>query len=259
VYIIAGPNGAGKTTFARTFLPEEVRCLQFVNADLIASGLSPFDPAAAAVRAGRLMLGEIERLMKDGTDFAFETTLAGRSWSLWFERLKEQGFGINLFYLWLSSPDLAVARVAERVRHGGHDVPEDVIRRRFNRSLQNLFGLYAPSADCLALFSTRAARPVRLASLEGEGFNIGSFALSLFAKGTKPMPAMSEEVPLPLDEQAERALRKAAAKLLHERTTKGDTVCVERNGKVEHVPASQILAEHPEIEEVLKHGRNDGQ
>ena len=86
VYIIAGPNGAGKTTFARTFLPEEVGCLQFVNADMIASGLSPFDPTAAAVRAGRLMLAEIERLMNETTDFAFETTLSGRSWLQWFKR-----------------------------------------------------------------------------------------------------------------------------------------------------------------------------
>lgn len=174
VYVIAGPNGAGKTTFARTFLPEEVRCLQFVNADLIASGLSPFDPTAAAVRAGRLMLGEIGRLMNEKTDFAFETTLSGRSWLLWFKRLKAREYGINLFYLWVDSPELAVNRVAERVRQGGHHVPEDVIRRRYNRGLSNFFQVYSPLADNWTLFDNTASWPVRIASLYKGVFNVSS-------------------------------------------------------------------------------------
>jgi predicted ABC-type ATPase len=172
VYVIAGPNGAGKTTFARTFLLEEVNCSQFVNADLIAGGLSPFDPAAAAVRAGRLMLGEIERIMKEGTDFAFETTLSGRSWLLWFERLKQRGYGINLFYLWLSSPEMAIGRVAQRVRQGGHHVDEEVIRRRYKRGLHNFFQLYSPLADTWTLIDNSGTWPLRVASWRNKMFNV---------------------------------------------------------------------------------------
>jgi predicted ABC-type ATPase len=130
VVIVAGPNGAGKTTFAREFLPREADCPTFVNADLIASGLSPFDPDRAAVRAGRLMLQLIKEHAKRRETFAFETTLAGRNYARSIREWKRDGYRITLFFLSLPSPEIAVLRVAERVRQGGHDVPEEVIRRR---------------------------------------------------------------------------------------------------------------------------------
>ena len=167
VYAIAGPNGAGKTTFARVFLPRYADCVQFVNVDLIAAGLSPFDPAAAGFAAGRLVLAEITRHMRAGTDFAFETTLSGRTYLPVLRRAKSTGYTVVLIYLWLPDADLAVARVADRVSQGGHDVPEADVRRRFHRSLHNLFGEYRPLVDTLLVLdnSEQRARPVLL----GEG------------------------------------------------------------------------------------------
>jgi len=152
LYIVAGPNGAGKSTFARLFLPDFADCREFVNADLIAAGLSPFNPEGQAIQAGRLMLERIESLAKARIDFGFETTPAGRGWVPLLERLREQGYRLTLFFLWLPSQDLAVSRVQERVRAGGHSIPEKVIRRRFVRGLKNLFEIYQPILDgCLIL------------------------------------------------------------------------------------------------------------
>jgi predicted ABC-type ATPase len=131
IVIIAGPNGAGKTTFAREFLPREAGCPVFVNADLIAAGLSPFHPEAAAFRAGRMMLEEIRRHAADGRNFAFETTLAGLSYVRMINEWRTAGFAVKLIFLSLATPEEAIARVAMRVRQGGHNVPPEVIRRRF--------------------------------------------------------------------------------------------------------------------------------
>jgi predicted ABC-type ATPase len=139
LYIVAGPNGAGKTTFAREFLPNYVECLEFVNADLIASGLSPFSPERAAMRAGRLMLERIHFLADRATDFGFETTLSGKSYVRLLKDLKSRGYRIYLYFLWVDNVDIALERVAERVQRGGHNVPENIVRRRFNRGLPNLF------------------------------------------------------------------------------------------------------------------------
>src|SRR3954452_1144166 len=124
VYILAGPNGAGKSTFARLFLPEYADCKEFVNADLIAAGLSPFNPESLAIEAGRLMLDRIKTLARSRVDFGFETTLAGRGLVPLLNRLRGEGYRLNLLFLWLPNPDLAVARVRERVRTGGHSIPE---------------------------------------------------------------------------------------------------------------------------------------
>jgi predicted ABC-type ATPase len=144
VYVIAGPNGAGKTTFATDFLPQFVGCREFVNADLIAAGLSPFTPETQAMRAGRLLLIRIKELAEARQDFAFETTLAGRSYVRLISGLRQSGYNVILFFLWLPSAEMAMARVASRVRQGGHDVPELTIRRRFQAGLRNFFQLYAP-------------------------------------------------------------------------------------------------------------------
>lgn len=142
ILIIAGPNGAGKTTFAEEYLPQESDCPIFVNADLIARGLSPFLPETAAVRAGRLMVGEIDRLAKKGVNFAFETTLAGRGYASKIERWRADGYRVKLIFLSLATPEEAIRRVAFRVVQGGHDVPEAVIRRRFERGLHNFENVY---------------------------------------------------------------------------------------------------------------------
>src|ERR1035437_6141640 len=131
LYVIAGPNGAGKTTFAREFLPRFAKCDEFVNADLIATGLSPFLPRNAALQAGRLMLQRIGDLAAQHKSFGFETTLAGKSYARLFRHLKSQQYSIHLIFLWLPRVDLAIKRVEDRVRQGGHSVPEVDIRRRF--------------------------------------------------------------------------------------------------------------------------------
>jgi predicted ABC-type ATPase len=163
LYIIAGPNGSGKTTFVKRFLPFYVDCLNFVNADLIASGLAPFSPEVAAVKAGKLMLEEIERYRNQRVDFAFETTLAGRSYLKFFKEIKKEGYQIHLFFLWIRSSELALRRVKERVSMGGHDVPAQTILRRFARGLSNLFRLYRPLLDSWIVFDNSGDLPIVIA------------------------------------------------------------------------------------------------
>ena len=147
IITIAGPNGAGKTTFAREFLPREADCLTFINADLIAQGLSPFRPEEAAVRAARLMLEMIADCVRREESFAIETTLSGRIYARMIREWRQAGYQVALFFLQLPSEDLAVARVAERVAQGGHDIPEPVIRRRFHAGIANFHALYKPLVD----------------------------------------------------------------------------------------------------------------
>ena len=138
ILILAGPNGAGKTTFARAFLPAEAQCPRFINADLIAAGLSPFDPDAAAVRAGRLMLEEITAAVQRGASFALETTLSSQSYLRQIPAWQAPGYAVSLYFIRLPTADHAVLRVAERVKQGGHNIPEATIRRRFAAGLANL-------------------------------------------------------------------------------------------------------------------------
>jgi len=138
IIIIAGPNGAGKTTFARNFLPQEAHTLHFINADLIAAGLAPFNPESVSFKAARLMLGELDEISKAGESFAFETTLSGQHYLQRIQDWKDQGYIVKLWFITLSTPELAISRVAERVSQGGHHIPEDVIRRRFDAGLKNL-------------------------------------------------------------------------------------------------------------------------
>ncbi len=162
VIIIAGPNGAGKTTFAREFLPSEADCKVFVNADLIAAGLAPFAPEKAAVQAGRLMLQELERHFQARESFAFETTLSGRAYLRHIRNWQAAGYRVKLIFLQLQSADEAVARVALRVQQGGHDIPEPVIRRRFEAGLDNFRERYASLVDAWALYDNSALQPVLL-------------------------------------------------------------------------------------------------
>lgn len=159
VIIIAGPNGAGKTTFAREFLPHEAQCPVFVNADLIAAGLAPFAPESAALQAGRLMLSELARYFQARQSFAFETTLSGRGYLRRIARWQAAGYRVELIFLRLASADEAIARVAQRVRQGGHDIPPAVIRRRFAAGLDNFLRFYAPTVDAWALYDNSAEHP----------------------------------------------------------------------------------------------------
>src|SRR5215212_4129427 len=138
IYLIAGCNGAGKTTFAKEFLPKEVKCLRFLNADEIARGLSPLKPSASAIRAGRLLLTQVDEHLRRRETFALESTLSGKTYIRLFQRALKSGYEIELHYLWLSSPSQAIARVRQRVQLGGHHVPVSDIRRRFKRSLDHL-------------------------------------------------------------------------------------------------------------------------
>ena len=152
IIIIAGPNGAGKTTFAEEFLPHEAGCPLFVNADLIAAGLAPFVPERAAFKAGRLMLEEIFEHVRRRESFALETTLSGRGYARLIPSWQEAGFRVKLIFLRLASPELAIARVRQRVREGGHHVPDQVILRRFVFGLANFHGIYRQLVDEWALY-----------------------------------------------------------------------------------------------------------
>ena len=147
IIIIAGPNGAGKTTFAREYLMKEADCPDFVNVDLIAAGLSPFDPNRAAIRAGRLMLSEIERRIRKGESFAFETTLSGQVYARLIPRWRNAGYRVRLIFLSLPNPEMAIARVVARVAQGGHNVPSTVVRRRFDSGLRNFENIYRDLVD----------------------------------------------------------------------------------------------------------------
>ena len=168
LYVIAGPNGAGKTTFAREFLPHQVACLEFVNADLIASGLSPLAPDTAAIQAGRLMLERIHTLAAQQKDFGFETTLSGRSYLKLFRDLKRRGYEIHVSFVWLQSVELAVQRVADRVRFGGHNVPAAVIRRRYAKGLHNLSGDYRTIWNSVSFYDNSGNSPVLVYAETGD-------------------------------------------------------------------------------------------
>lgn len=159
VYIIAGPNGSGKTTFAKKFLPFYAHCAHFINADLIAQGLSPFFPSIASLKAGRLVLKEIQELSDKSANFAFETTLSGRTYLSFLKRLKDKGYRLHLFFIWIPSASLALGRIKDRVASGGHDVPAADVRRRFRRSIENFFKFYVPLLDTWMCFDNSGETP----------------------------------------------------------------------------------------------------
>ncbi|MBO7068758.1 MAG: zeta toxin family protein [Bacteroidaceae bacterium] len=164
LYIIAGCNGAGKTTASYTVLPEMLKCREFVNADEIAAGISPFNPEGVAIQAGRLMIDRIIQLLKDGETFAFETTLSTRSYVKLIQQAKKRGYFVTLLFFSLSSAEQAKRRVAQRVSMGGHNIPTDVIVRRYEAGLQNLFQLYMPVCDYWSLYDNSNCPAVRIAS-----------------------------------------------------------------------------------------------
>ena len=173
LFAIGGPNGAGKTTAIMSLLPHYLECTEFVNADLLAMGLSPFSPGTANLEAARLMLKRMKHLREKGLSFAFETTLSSRHFVNFLEDARRRGYRLYLIYLWLNHVDLAVERVRSRVQTGGHDIPEEVIRRRYYRSLKNLFDLYLPLVDNAHIYNASSAKLTLIAQkIDAEGWNI---------------------------------------------------------------------------------------
>ena len=173
LYIIAGCNGPGKTTASFTVLPEMLDCDEFINADEIARGLSPLNPERAAIEAGRLMLTKIDRLINNKKEFAFETTLATKSYVNTVQQAKQNGYQIVLVYFWLDSVSLAIERVKTRVHDGGHNIPEPVIIRRYYSGLSNLFNLYLPICDYWMVFDNSGAP----SELVAEGYSNGEMEI----------------------------------------------------------------------------------
>jgi len=167
-YIIAVPNGAGKTTFARDFLPKYTDCREFLKADLVAAGISPFDPDSAVISAGRVLLTRMKELIRQGKDFGFETTLAGKTYLSILHDMKDRGYHLQLFYLWLPTVDFAIARVAHRVEQGGHNIPEEAIRRRFAVGPRNLLKSYLSLFDRWMLFDSSTVHPRKIACYDSE-------------------------------------------------------------------------------------------
>lgn len=160
MYIIAGCNGAGKTTASFTILPELLNCREFINADEIARGLSPFQPEKVAVEAGRIMLHRMDDLMNNGVTFAFETTLATKSYASKIRTAQRKGYFVTLIFFWLDKINLAMERVSQRVINGGHNIPAEIIERRYIRGIQNLFNLYLPVCDKTLILDNSGESPI---------------------------------------------------------------------------------------------------
>ena len=219
ILIIAGPNGAGKTTFALEFLPNEANCPVFVNADLIAAGLSPFRPNLAAVRAGRLMLQQIDEHVRRGDSFAFETTLSGRGHARRIPRWQTMGYRVKLLFLRLPTPEMAIARVAQRVSGGGHDVPKSVIVRRFSKGWHNFENVYRDLVDEWRLYD--------------------NFGQHLGAAGRRRQTMSVQDRISPGEREddsglagADAALRRAAERVRREAAAAGQAVVVFKDGEV---------------------------
>lgn len=179
LYIIAGCNGAGKTTASMSILPEVLDCREFVNADEIAKGLSPFKPEEVAIEAGRLMLQRIDTLLSRHVSFAIETTLATRSYKNLVERAKASGYQVILLFFWLSSPEMAEMRVAQRVASGAHNIPKDVIHRRYWAGLRNLFEIFVPIIDLWSLYDNNTeTQPIVKNSIVVDNNKLNSIAES---------------------------------------------------------------------------------
>ena len=169
LYIVAGCNGAGKTTACFTILPEIIQCKEFVNADEIAKGLSPFQPEKVAFEAGKIMLNRINVLLDSNESFAFETTLATKSYRNKIIAAKERGYTVTLLFFWLQNVELAKERVKIRVAEGGHNIEPDVIERRYTRGIKNLFDIYLPIVDSALIFDNSVGKHQLLARKTTEG------------------------------------------------------------------------------------------
>ncbi|HUJ42759.1 MAG TPA: zeta toxin family protein [Opitutaceae bacterium] len=252
LFIIAGPNGAGKTTYARDFLVDEMRCHEFVNADLIAAGVSPFAPAQAGIEAGRIMIRRLRQLLVEQKDFAFETTLSGYTYIHMLEDARAAGYRIRLDFLWISSLDIARERICQRVRKGGHDIPDDVQRRRFRKGIRMLIEHYRPLLDHWRLFDNTGDCP-RIIADERDGVftvidaaRIASLAQIARVRLVPEVPprAVEEPVAALFSEEtraAMRAMRRAYARVVLENKAYGLPLIQWREGRgAVRVPAESL-------------------
>lgn len=252
LYIIAGPNGAGKSTYVKEFLPTEMRCREFVNADLIAVGLSPFAPEKAAFEAGRIMLRRLRELAARREDFSFETTLSGRTYAPLLQELRDAGYRLRLDFLWIPNLEITSRRVTQRVRKGGHDIPLEVQERRFHLGIRNLAGLYRPLIHWWRLYDNTGNRP-HLVAQEKDGrlelADAGRLALIETSATVRfmpetPQPMVEEQAPMTFEEETRRsmrAMRRAYAHVVLENKAYGLPVIQWRQGiGVVEVPAEQL-------------------
>lgn len=251
LFVIAGPNGAGKTTYARRFLPEELGVREFVNADLIAAGLSPYAPDRAAFEAGRLMLRRIRDLAAGGESFAFETTLSGRTYAPLLRAMRAAGYRVWLDFLWVSELGVTRSRVRQRVAKGGHDVPEAVQRRRFHLGVRNLAGLYRPLLDHWRLLDQTGLQAQLVAEEQDGVFAVADAARLAVIERAASVRFMPETRPSAVEEpdgmspaentrRALRALRKAFADAVLENLRFGLPVIQGRDGRVVEIPAEEL-------------------
>ena len=175
--IVAGPNGAGKTTFITTYLPEFTNIREFVNADMIAKGISPFDPDAGMIEAGRIEIARIQQFSEERKSFAVESTLSGKSATEWIADARTYGFFVKLFYIYISSSELSIERIAARVRAGGHNIPDDVARRRYTRSLKNLFHDYIPLFEEVEIYDNSQKKFLKIAKFQNGNWIVSNSVL----------------------------------------------------------------------------------
>lgn len=252
LFIVAGPNGAGKTTYVRRFLPQEMRCREFVNADLIAAGLSPFAPDKAAFEAGRIMLRRLRELAARREDFAFETTLSGRAYAPLLRDLRAAGYFLQLDFLWIPNLDITRNRVRQRVTKGGHNIPDDVQLRRFHLGIRNLAELYRPLVDYWRLYDNTGQQPHLVAEEKDGVLTIADAVRLAFierAASVRIMPdtpsstleEASAFTPEEVSRRSMRAMRRAFADVVLENKAWGLPVIQWREGKgVVEVPPEQL-------------------
>lgn len=248
--VIAGPNGAGKTTAAPLLIGQRLGIAEFVNADVIASGLSGFAPENAAFEAGRIMLRRLDALAAAGADFAFETTLASRHFARWIAGLRrDRGYRFHLFFLWLASAEMAVGRVAGRVRHGGHSVPPDAIRRRYRTGIANFFELYSPIADSWAIYDNTSPPAKLIAERDGTApVRVGNQALWEIIQEESRMKEKEAEYKAGIEprvagipvSEVTAILAQAGREALARHKALGIPVVIWRDGKVVVVPPEEI-------------------
>ena len=255
LFVIAGPNGAGKTTYAKDFLPAEMRCFEFVNADLIAAGVSPVAPDQAVIEAGRIMIRRLRRLLADRKDFAFETTLSGYGHAALLEAARDAGYRIRLDFLWVESLEVTRERIRERVRKGGHDIPDHVQQRRFGKGPRMLIESFRPLLDHWRLFDNSGERPQLIVEEEDGVLKIPDAArVAVFEEktGIRLVPAVTpgtvEEKVAPVlgaeTRAALRALRRAYARVVLENKALGLPVVQWREGRgVVKLPADVYYVE----------------
>lgn len=251
IVVVAGPNGAGKSTAEPRLIGGKLGIAEFVNADVIAAGLSAHAPESVAIEAGRIMLKRLDELALAGASFAFETTLASRSFAPWIARLrKERGYRLHLFYLWLPDPEESVRRVTQRVALGGHHVPPDVVRRRYGRGLSNFLSLYRPIADAWRLYdNSRDARLVAMRDIGGAEIILDAEVWRMVEKaGTAKEEEQSYGVSGKAtgimgvsDTDLLAALHEAARDARRKHKAFGVPLVIWRDGKVVEVPPDEIV------------------